>query len=79
MLQHLPPKITRHVMVTHFHPSLLEFQRHPTTWGGVLQHLAGPAADDDGAARQGRTLVHYSAQLESFLTQKHILNTPNTP
>jgi len=29
--------------------------------------------------RQGLTLVHYSAQLEPFLTQKHILNTRNTP
>jgi hypothetical protein len=27
---------------------------------------------------QGFTLVHYSAQLELFLTQKHTLNTPNT-
>jgi hypothetical protein len=25
------------------------------------------------------SLVHYSAQLEPFLTQKHTLNTPNTP
>ncbi len=29
--------------------------------------------------RQGLTLVHYSAQLEPFLTQKHTLNTRNTP
>jgi len=28
---------------------------------------------------QGLTLVHYSAQLEPFLTQKHTLNTPTTP
>jgi hypothetical protein len=28
---------------------------------------------------QGLTLVHHSAQLEPFLTQKHTLNTPNTP
>ena len=28
---------------------------------------------------QGLTLVHYSAQLEPFLTQGHTLNTPNTP
>jgi hypothetical protein len=28
--------------------------------------------------RQGLTLVHYSAQLEPFLTQKHTLHTPNT-
>ena len=27
-------------------------------------------------SRQGRTLVHYSAQLEPFLTPKHTLNTP---
>jgi len=30
-------------------------------------------------AGQGLTLVHYSAQLEPFLTQKQTLNTPNTP
>ena len=29
--------------------------------------------------RQGLTLVHYSAQLEPFLTQKHTLNSPDTP
>ena len=29
--------------------------------------------------RQGLTLVHYSAQLEPFLTRKHTLNTPATP
>jgi len=29
--------------------------------------------------RQGLTLVHYSAQLEPFLTQKRTLHTPNTP
>jgi hypothetical protein len=29
--------------------------------------------------RQGLTLVHYSAQLEPFLTQKYTLNTPITP
>jgi len=32
-----------------------------------------------GAWTQGLTLVHYSAQNEPFLTQKHTLNTPNTP
>jgi hypothetical protein len=31
------------------------------------------------ACLPGLTLVHYSAQLEPFLTQKHTLNTPNTP
>jgi hypothetical protein len=28
---------------------------------------------------QGLTLVHFSAQLEPFLTQKHTLNTPDAP
>jgi hypothetical protein len=28
---------------------------------------------------QGLTLVHYSAQLEPFLAQKHTPNTPVTP
>ena len=32
-----------------------------------------------GASRQGLTLVHFSAQLEPFLTQQHTLNTPNAP
>ena len=36
------------------------------------------AAEVPLALRQGLTLVHYSAQLEPFLTQKHTLNTPNT-
>jgi len=27
---------------------------------------------------QGLTLVHFSAQLEPYVTQKHTLNTPNT-
>ena len=31
------------------------------------------------SVEQGLTLVRYSAQLEPFLTQKHTLNTPNTP
>jgi len=30
------------------------------------------------AAGQGLSLVHYSAQLEPFLTQKHTLNAANT-
>jgi len=28
---------------------------------------------------QGLTLVHYTAQLKPFLTQKHAPNTPDTP
>ena len=32
-----------------------------------------------GAHHQGLSLVHHSAQLKPFLTQKHTLNTPNTP
>jgi hypothetical protein len=28
---------------------------------------------------QGPTLVHFSAQPEPFLTQKHTLHTPDTP
>ena len=28
---------------------------------------------------QGLTLVHHSAQLEPFLTQKHTVMTPDTP
>jgi hypothetical protein len=36
--------------------------------------------DSDVQARvQGLTLVHFSAQLESFLTQRNTLNTLNTP
>jgi hypothetical protein len=35
--------------------------------GGVMNSTAGG---------QGLTLVHFSAQLEPFLTQKHNLNTP---
>jgi len=38
--------------------------------------------DQDGrrdTAMQGLTLVHYSAHLEPFLTQKHTLNTLDTP
>jgi len=31
------------------------------------------------AHSQGLTLVHFSAQLERFLTQKHTVDTPNTP
>jgi len=31
------------------------------------------------ASTQGLTLVHFSAQFEPSLTQKHTLNTPNTP
>jgi hypothetical protein len=31
------------------------------------------------APAQGLTLVHYSAQLEPFVTQKHTRHTPNTP
>ena len=31
------------------------------------------------ASSQGLTLVHYSAQLEPFLTQKHTRNTPSYP
>jgi pimeloyl-ACP methyl ester carboxylesterase len=31
------------------------------------------------SSRQGITLVHFSAQLEPFLTRKHTQNTPNTP
>ena len=30
------------------------------------------------ATKQGLTLVHFSAQLEPFLTQKHTLSTQNT-
>jgi hypothetical protein len=30
-------------------------------------------------AWQGLTLVHYSAQVEPFLTQKHTLHTPKAP
>ena len=37
------------------------------------------AAADEPTLRRGLTLVHFSAQLEPFLTQKHTLNTPNTP
>jgi len=37
------------------------------------------AAASTAAAGSGLTLVHFSAQLESFLTQKHTLNTPQTP
>jgi hypothetical protein len=43
----------------------------------------GPGAEAPGGVRrgvrQGLTLVHYSAQLEPFLTQKHTITTPNTP
>jgi len=38
--------------------------------GGVFESLA---------SFQGLTFVHYSTQLEPFLTQKHTINTPNTP
>ena len=38
-----------------------------------------PAGRRSTRAWQGLTLVHYSAQLEPFLTQKHTLNTPYTP
>jgi len=31
------------------------------------------------ACLQGLTLVHFLAQPEPFLTQKHTPNTPNTP
>jgi len=31
------------------------------------------------SSSQGLTLVHYSAQCEPFLTQKHTLITPTTP
>jgi hypothetical protein len=41
--------------------------------GGKVNDLSAPAA------KQGLTLVHCSAKLEPFLTQKHILNTPHTP
>jgi len=37
------------------------------------------SAPRSAAFMQGLTLVHYSAQLEPFLLQKHTLNTPNTP
>ena len=38
------------------------------------------AIEETAAAneRQGLTLIHYSAQLEQFLTKTHTLNTPNT-
>jgi hypothetical protein len=39
----------------------------------------GDAADQCYAHAQGLTLVHYSAQLEPCLTQKHTLNTPYHP
>ena len=35
----------------------------------------GPVLD----LNQALTLVHFSAQPEPFLTQRHTLNTPNTP
>jgi len=35
--------------------------------------------DEKKQQRQGLTLVHYSAQLEPFLTQNHTLNIPTTP
>jgi len=38
-----------------------------------------PSTAPHTTTNQGLTLVHYSAQLEPFLTQKHTLNTPNTP
>jgi hypothetical protein len=40
-----------------------------------------PGIGDGGGegVKQGLTPVHYSAQLEPFLTQKHTLNTPITP
>jgi len=34
---------------------------------------------EDAGFEAGVTLVHNSAQLEPFLTQKHTLNTPDTP
>ena len=34
---------------------------------------------EDAGFEAGVTLVHNSAQLEPFLTQKHTLSTPNTP
>ena len=56
----------------------------------VLHRIVRPPRDHLGDLRplvtvqgvprhQGLKLVHYSAQLELFLTQKHYLNTPHTP
>jgi len=57
----------------------------PLVAGGAhLRARAGVAVALRGArgARQGLTLVHFSAQLEPCLTQEntlHTLNTPNIP
>jgi hypothetical protein len=46
---------------------------------GVLPGRKAAAARGRAPARQGLTLVHYSARLEPFLTQKHTRNTPTDP
>jgi len=49
---------------------------------GVIEQRANEVLQMYAVGRrpnQGLTLVHFSAQLELFLTQKHTLDTPNTP
>ena len=49
----------------------------------ILSHVSPESAPSppswSSTAEQGLTLVHFSAQPEPFLTQKHTLNTLITP
>ena len=48
----------------------------PTYW---YRYSPGSVDSRLFTTNQRLTLLHYSAQREPFLTQKHTRNTPNTP
>jgi hypothetical protein len=51
----------------------------PAVYKGGNQGARRQTSFAEAHGRQGLALVHYSAQLEPFMTQKHTLNTLNTP
>ena len=70
----MPCPHTEYTTLTSVHPSDLSDPTGATTMGvGYAKFPAGSASS------QGLTLVHHSAQLEPFLTQKHTLCTPSAP
>jgi len=59
--------------------TLLQFQLAPLPGGCCGRALVREAADRAVGRGQGLTLVHFSAQLEPFLTQNTPFTPPNPP